>query len=88
MRPPCGVVSISPDRAIKDSVVTAFDYMRANKSRLGMERDIDNYDFDVQIVDLMQHFFGNEYFEIKSRFAVDFPKRTKLLRNCRVLHLR
>lgn len=44
----------SPDRSMKESIVTAFDYVRANRSRLGIERDIDSYDFHVQIVDLMQ----------------------------------
>ncbi|HNT24192.1 MAG TPA: protease Lon-related BREX system protein BrxL [Anaerolineales bacterium] len=44
----------SPDRGMKDSIVTAFDYVRANRSRLGIERDLDNYDFHVQAVDLMQ----------------------------------
>lgn len=53
-------MSGSPDRAMKDSVTTAFDYMRANKSRLGIERDIDNYDFHVQIVDLMQSKDGSQ----------------------------
>ncbi|MFZ5915457.1 MAG: protease Lon-related BREX system protein BrxL [Chloroflexota bacterium] len=43
----------SPDRAMKDSIVTAFDYIKANKHRLGIERDMDSYDFHVQIVDLM-----------------------------------
>ncbi len=43
----------SPDRAMKDSIVTAFDYIKANKTRLGIERDVDSYDFHVQIVDLM-----------------------------------
>ncbi len=43
----------SPDRAMKDSIITAFDYIKANKTRLGIERDVDSYDFHVQIVDLM-----------------------------------
>lgn len=45
-------VTGSPDRAMKDSIVTAFDYIKANKTRLGIERDVDSYDFHVQIVDL------------------------------------
>lgn len=53
-------VTGSPDRAMKESIVTAFDYMRANKSRLGIERDIENYDFHVQIVDLMQSKEGSQ----------------------------
>jgi ATP-dependent Lon protease len=48
------------DRAMKDSITTAFDYMRANKSRLGIERDLDNYDFHVQVVDLMHAKEGSQ----------------------------
>jgi ATP-dependent Lon protease len=50
----------SPDRSMKESIVTAFDYVRANRSRLGIERDLDNYDFHVQIVDLMQAKEGSQ----------------------------
>lgn len=50
----------SPDRTMKDSIITAFDYVRANKSHLGIERDIDSYDFHVQIVDLMQSKEGSQ----------------------------
>jgi ATP-dependent Lon protease len=53
-------VTGSPDRAMKESIITAFDYMRANKSRLGLERDLDNYEFHVQIVDLMQTKEGSQ----------------------------
>lgn len=49
-----------PDKYMKESIVTAFDYMRANKSRLGIERDIESYDFHVQIVDLMQAKEGSQ----------------------------
>lgn len=42
------------DRAMKESIVTAFDYIKANKTPLGIERDIDSYDFHVQVVDLRQ----------------------------------
>lgn len=44
----------SPSRSMKDSIVTAFDYIRANKARLGIERDVDNSDFHAQVVDLLQ----------------------------------
>lgn len=44
----------NPDRALKESITTAYDYMRANKNRLGIERDISSYDYHVQTVDLMQ----------------------------------
>lgn len=50
----------SPDRIMKDSIITAFDYVRANKSHLGIERDIESYDFHVQIVDLMQSKEGSQ----------------------------
>jgi ATP-dependent Lon protease len=50
----------SPDRSMKESIVTAFDYIRANRTRLGIERDLDNYDFHVQIVDLMQSKEGSQ----------------------------
>ena len=50
----------SPDRTMKESIITAFDYMRANKNRLGIERDMDSYDFHVQMVDLMQAKEGSQ----------------------------
>jgi ATP-dependent Lon protease len=53
-------VTGSPDRPMKDSILTAFDYIKANKTRLGIERDIDSYDFHVQIVDLMQSKGGSQ----------------------------
>lgn len=53
-------VTGSPDRAMKESIVTAFDYIRAHKTRLGIERDIDSYDYHVQIVDLMQSKEGSQ----------------------------
>ncbi|MAT42170.1 MAG: TIGR02688 family protein [Anaerolineaceae bacterium] len=45
-------VTGSPDRAMKESITTAFDYIKANKAKLGIERDISSYDFHVQVVDL------------------------------------
>ena len=50
----------NPDRAMKESIVTAFDYIKANKLRLGIERDLDSYDYHVQIVDLMQSKEGSQ----------------------------
>ena len=44
----------NPDRTMKESIITAYDYMRANKNQLSIERDIGSYDYHVQIVDLMQ----------------------------------
>jgi ATP-dependent Lon protease len=53
-------VTGSPDRPMRDSITTAFDYIKANKARLGIDRDIDSYDFHVQIVDLMQTKSGSQ----------------------------
>jgi len=53
-------VTGNPDRAMKESIVTAFDYIKANKNRLGIERDLGSYDFHVQIVDLMQSKSGSQ----------------------------
>jgi ATP-dependent Lon protease len=50
----------SPDRPMKDSIITAFDYIKSNKMHLGIERDIDSYDFHVQIVDLMHSKEGSQ----------------------------
>lgn len=50
----------NPDRSMKDSIVTAFDYVRANQQRLGIDRDLQSYDFHVQIVDLMQAKEGSQ----------------------------
>lgn len=53
-------VTGNPDRAMKESIVTAFDYIKANKTKLGIERDVDSYDFHVQVVDLTQSKEGSE----------------------------
>ncbi len=53
-------VTGSPDRPMKDSILTAFDFIKANKGHLGIERDIDSYDFHVQIVDLMKTKGGSQ----------------------------
>ncbi len=50
----------NPDRTMKDSLVTAFDYVRANKLRMGIEREVDSYDYHVQIVDLTQTKEGSQ----------------------------
>ena len=50
----------SPDRTMKDSIITAYDFVRANKNNLGIERDISSYDYHVQIVDLMQSKEGSQ----------------------------
>lgn len=46
-------VTGQPDRATRDALQTAFDYLRGQRSTLGIERDIDSYDFHVQVVDLV-----------------------------------
>ena len=53
-------VTGNPDRAMKESILTAFDYIKANKTRLSIERDVDSYDFHVQIVDLMHSKEGSQ----------------------------
>lgn len=50
----------NPDRPMRDSIITAFDYIKANKTRLNVERDLNSYDFHVQIVDLMQSKEGSQ----------------------------
>jgi ATP-dependent Lon protease len=42
------------DRPLRDSLTTAFDYLRTNKARLGLELDLDRYDYLAQTVNLMQ----------------------------------
>jgi len=43
----------SLERTTKDSIITAFDYVRSRKRDLGIEAEVDSYDFHVQVVDLM-----------------------------------
>ena len=50
----------NPDRAMKESILTAYDFIKANKTRLGIERDLDSYDYHVQIVDLMHSKEGSQ----------------------------
>lgn len=50
----------NPDRPMKESIITAFDHIKANKARLGIERDVESYDFHVQIVDLMHTKEGSQ----------------------------
>jgi ATP-dependent Lon protease len=42
----------SPDSATKTSLTTAFDYMRARRRELGIDRELDTFDYHVQAVDL------------------------------------
>lgn len=48
------------ERSMKESIKTAFHYIKANKNQLGIDRDVESYDFHVQVVDLMSHKEGSE----------------------------
>ena len=41
-----------PDRSTRDSILTAFDYARARQRELGIDQEVESYDFHVQVVDL------------------------------------
>jgi len=41
-------------RAIKESARMAFDYLRGNARRIGLERDFGSYDFNIQVMSPMQ----------------------------------
>jgi ATP-dependent Lon protease len=43
----------SPDKGLRDSITTAYDYLRARKRELGLEAELDAYDWHVQVVDLL-----------------------------------
>lgn len=45
-------VTGSPCKAMRESIQTAFDYVRARARELGIEQDLRSYDFHVQVVDL------------------------------------
>ncbi len=42
----------SLERAVKDSIVTAFDFIRARQRELGVERELGAHDYHVQVIDL------------------------------------
>lgn len=42
----------STGRTMRESIQTAFDYVRARARELGIEQDLRSYDFHVQVVDL------------------------------------
>jgi ATP-dependent Lon protease len=48
------------DRAMRESIATAFDYLRSRRRELGIEKDLDSYDLHVQVVDLMAGKEGSE----------------------------
>lgn len=50
----------NPDRSMKQSIDTAFDYIRSRRSQIGIEKDLDSYDFHVQIIDLMSPKEGSQ----------------------------
>ena len=50
----------APSQAIRDAIKTARTYLQANAARLGVNRDPGEYDFHVQIVNLMQSKEGSE----------------------------
>ena len=41
-------------RGIRESARMAYDYLRANARRIGVDRDLSSYDINVQIISLMQ----------------------------------
>lgn len=43
----------SPARTVRDSITTAFDYVRSRRRELGIEDEIDSYDFQTQVIDLV-----------------------------------
>lgn len=44
----------SVERSLRDSLTTAFDYLKANKARQGLESDLERFDYLVQVVNLTQ----------------------------------
>jgi ATP-dependent Lon protease len=47
-------------RVMREAVQTAYDYLKGNMRRLGVERDLKDYDLHVQVVNLMQAKEGSE----------------------------
>lgn len=45
---------------MKESILTAFAFIKANKPRLAIERHLDSYDYQVQIADLKQSKEGSQ----------------------------
>jgi ATP-dependent Lon protease len=46
-------VAGSPEKGLRDSLTTAYDYLRARKRELGLDADLDAYDWHVQVIDLL-----------------------------------
>lgn len=53
-------VTGAPSPAMKDAIQTAFDFVRANLSRLTIDKNMKDYDLHIQIVNLMQSKEGTE----------------------------
>lgn len=50
----------SPAKGLRDSLNTAFDFARSRKRELGIDTDLDRYDYHVQVVDLTSTRDGSE----------------------------
>jgi len=50
----------APSRAMRDAIQTAYTFLRGHSRELGISKDPNEYDFHVQIVNLMQSKEGSE----------------------------
>jgi ATP-dependent Lon protease len=50
----------APSRAMRDAIQTAYTFLKGHSRRLGLSKDPNEYDFHVQIVNLMQSKEGSE----------------------------
>jgi ATP-dependent Lon protease len=53
-------VTGAPSSAMKEAIQTAYDFVKANLSRLTVDKSMKNYDLHIQIVNLMQSKEGTE----------------------------
>ncbi|MDY7075968.1 MAG: protease Lon-related BREX system protein BrxL [Chloroflexota bacterium] len=53
-------VTGAPSRAMRDAIQTAYTFLRGHSRQLGISKDPNEYDFHVQIVNLMQSKEGSE----------------------------
>ncbi|MFX1554535.1 MAG: protease Lon-related BREX system protein BrxL, partial [Promethearchaeota archaeon] len=53
-------VTGAPSRAMRDAIQTAYTFLKGHSRRLGISKDPNEYDFHVQIVNLMQSKEGSE----------------------------
>jgi len=49
---------------MKETIQTSFDFIKANLSDLTIDKHIKDYDFHIQIVNLMQSKEGTEIFPL------------------------